>query len=253
MAQAKGSARSDTSTVSDTGSSRRAASTGTSRQGSGDGGNGGASIDLTKQGQEALDSVQGQASHLVDTAREQATERLATQKVRAAGTLGVMADALHSVGRQMRDQDEDMIGQYMDTAADQVDRLSTVLRDQDISQLIATTGKFARQQPGLFLAASFAIGFAGTRFLRSSTPAQSAWRGSSWDSSRRDWTGSEGRGRYSPGYSSSSMGGNPDFSDSASSAMGMGPAGPGATEPGDMVLGSEWSASVDYEPGPEGS
>jgi hypothetical protein len=253
MAQAKGSTRSDTSAASDTGSSRRASGASTSRQGSGAGGNGGASTDLAKQGQEALDHVQGQATHLVDTAREQATERLATQKDRAAGTLGAMADALHSVGRQMRDQDEDMIGQYMDTAADQVDRLSGVLRDQDISQLIATTGKFARQQPGLFLAASFAIGFAGTRFLRSSAPAQSAWQGSSWDSSRRDWTGGAGRGRYSPGYSSSSMGGSPDYGASASSTMGMGPAGPGGTEPGDMVLGSQWSAAVDNEPGPEGS
>jgi hypothetical protein len=253
MAQAKGSARSDTSTVSDTGSSRRVSGSGTSRQGSGNAANGGASTDLTAQGQEALDQVQGQAAHLVDTARDRATERLATQKDQVAGTLGVMADALHSVGRQMRDQDEDTIGQYMDTTADQVDRLSAVLREQDISQLIAATGKFARQQPGLFLAASFAIGFAGTRFLRSSAPTQSSWQRSGWDSSRRDWTGGASRGRYTPGYSSSSMGGSPDYVDSAPSAMGMGPAGPGTKQPGDMVLGSEWSARADYEPGSEGS
>jgi hypothetical protein len=253
MAQAKGSRQRDTSTVSDTGSSRRASGVGASRQGSGESGNGGASTDPTQQGQEALDRVQGQASHLVDTAREQATDRIATQKDRVAGTLGVMADALHSVGRQMREQDEDTIGQYMDTAADQVNRVSAVLRDQDISQLIAATSKFARQQPGLFLAASFAIGFAGTRFLRSSASSQSAWQGSGWDPSRRDWTKGASRGRYSPGFSTSSMGGSPDYGASASSAMGMGPAGTGATERGDMVLGSEWPARVDYEPGPEGS
>jgi hypothetical protein len=112
--------------------------------------------------------AQEQAGKLVDIAREQATTQLATQKTRAASSLGSLAMALHDVSRQMRDQDDATLVTYVETAAGQIDRLAGMLNEQDVEQLLQTTEQFARRQPALFLASAFALGFVGARFLRSS-------------------------------------------------------------------------------------
>jgi hypothetical protein len=59
-----------------------------------------------------------------------------------------------------------------------------MLNEQDIGQLIGTVQQFARRQPMLFLAAAFAVGFVGTRFLKSASPSAGGQHGSasSWSS-----------------------------------------------------------------------
>jgi hypothetical protein len=108
---------------------------------------------------------------LVDTARQQATSQISTQQQRLAGTLNTVATALHDASREMRNQDEGPIADYVDTAASQVDQFATMLREQDLEQLMNTTAQFARRQPVLFLGAAFALGFAATRFIKSSAPS----------------------------------------------------------------------------------
>ena len=71
----------------------------------------------------------------------------------------------------MRKQDEGPIAEYVDTAASQVEQFANMLREQDLEQLMNTTAQFARRQPALFLGAAFALGFAATRFIKSSAPS----------------------------------------------------------------------------------
>lgn len=118
--------------------------------------------------QETLSQVQDEAGKLVGAAREQAMAQLSTQKGRAASNLGSLATALHDASSEMRKQDDAMVAGYVDSAAGQLDRVAGMLRDQDIDEILAATGRFARREPALFLAAAFALGFAGARFLRSS-------------------------------------------------------------------------------------
>jgi hypothetical protein len=136
----------------------------------GSGGSGQGPVDV----KEAVGQVQAQASEMVGLVREQATTQISSQKERAASSLGALAGTLHEASHQARSQDETaMIADYVDMAASQVERLATTLQEQDIEQLLATTERFARKQPALFLAAAFGLGFAAARFLRSSQPGQS--------------------------------------------------------------------------------
>src|SRR5918997_3276582 len=128
-------------------------------------GSSGAGGGISGQGTEIIGQAQDQAMKLVDTARQQATSQIGTQQQRIAGTLTTVASALHDASREMRNQDEGPIADYVDTAATQVEQFATMLRDQDLEQLMATTAQFARRQPALFLGAAFALGFAATRFL----------------------------------------------------------------------------------------
>src|SRR5215207_5306688 len=134
-----------------------------------DSGSGGAS--MSGQGTEIIGQAQDQAMKLVDTARQQATSQLGTQQQRLAGTLTTVATALHQASREMRNQDEGPIADYVDSAASQVEQFANTLREQNLEQLMNTTAQFARRQPALFLGAAFALGFAATRFIKSSTPS----------------------------------------------------------------------------------
>lgn len=126
---------------------------------------------MSDQGTEIIGQAQEQAMQLVDTARQQATSQIGVQQQRIAGTLTTVATALHDASRELRTQDEAPIAAYVDTAASQVEHFATMLRDQDLEQLMNATAQFARRQPALFLGAAFALGFAATRFLKSSAPS----------------------------------------------------------------------------------
>jgi len=214
-----------------------------------------------------LGQAQAQAQNLVNTAREQATSQLMSQKSRAATALSSVAIALQAAGREMRNQDNGPLADYVDSAASQVDQFATALNDQDIYQLLKTTEQFARRQPALFLAATFALGFAGTRFLKSSSPAtgrMSQGNGYWQSQDRSDWQSSDSYGS-SGGYGSSGS-----YGSTSTSSTGTGRAGSGSSTSGSYgsasgsgdetrIAGSvgsksnsEWQSNTGLNSGPEG-
>src|SRR5215213_9172913 len=169
MAQSRESTGSEQSRSGASGSSGSGSSAERAGSGSGGASSGGAS--MGGQGTEIIGQAQDQAMKLVDTARQQATSQIGMQQQRVAGTLNTVATALHDASREMRNQDETAIAEYVDTAASQVEQFAAMLREQDLEQLMATTAQFARRQPALFLGAAFVLGFAATRFIKSSSPS----------------------------------------------------------------------------------
>lgn len=207
--------------------------------------------DLKAQSQDVVGQAQEQAQNLVNTAREQATSQLTTQKERAADSLTTIVTALQAASQEVRNQDGGPMADYIDTAASQVDQIATALRDQDISQLLKTTEQFARRQPALFLAAAFALGFAGTRFLKSSSGASgrmSQGNGYRQSQGRSDWqsSGSYGSGgSYGSRSSSSTTGGRYGSGlESGNESAFTGSVG--------SKSNSEWQARSGYNAGPEG-
>ncbi len=206
---------------------------------------------LTEQGKEAAGQIQEQAGRLVDLAREQVSTRLVAQKDRAAGGADSLALVLQQVAQQFRQQDQGTVAQYVDSAAGQVEQLADTLREQDIDQLVTTVGRYARRQPAPFLAATFALGFLGTRFFKSSQPHQetgsqglygypssAAWAdrfetGSSatggYGSTGYGSTG-YGSGGYASGTASGSVGGDLDYGSSSLPTSGAGLTGTDLTE-----------------------
>src|SRR5215213_10218050 len=167
----------------------------TERTGSGSGG-----ASMSGQGTEISGQAQDQAMKLVDTARQQATSQLGTQQQRLAGTLTTVATALHQASREMRNQDEGPIADYVDSAANQVEQFANTLREQALEQVITTTTQFARRQPALFLGAAFALGFAATRFIKSSTPSGSGQFGLGVSGLWYERPDGYGSSSYSSGY-----------------------------------------------------
>ena len=130
---------------------------------------------------------------LVERVRERATAQLENQKGRATDGMGSVAQAVRQSTRQLRDQQHDTIAQYVEKAADQLDRFSTRLREKNISELVDDVQRFARQQPALFIGAAFAAGLCGARFLKSSSET------GQYGAMRRYDTAGPGTPRYSGG------------------------------------------------------
>jgi hypothetical protein len=203
---------------------------------------------MSDQAAEVLGQVQHQAASIIGMANQQASTQLVAQQERAAATLGSVATALHEAGKQLRQQEDAApLAGYVDAAADRVEQLSTMLREQDINQIIDATAQFARRQPVVFLAGAFALGFLGTRFLKSSTPSTGRSSGNvSYGDSNSGYTWPGAQGGY--GYSGAGQSGGMRASSAVESSRQdrlTGSAGAGAA--------SDWSSPHSAAPGAEGS
>jgi hypothetical protein len=110
----------------------------------------------------------GTQSGIMDRVRERATAQLSTHKDRATDGLGSVSQAVRQSTKHLRDNKQDAIAQYVEKAADQIDRFSTQLKNRDVNELVNEVQRFARRQPALFVGSAFAIGVIGARFLKSS-------------------------------------------------------------------------------------
>lgn len=115
---------------------------------------------------QALGEARTRAESVVDERKSQAAERLQG-----------IAGALRETGNTLHGRQEDVFADYANAAADQVEKFSGYLRDQNVSTLLRDIEGFARRQPELFLAGTLAAGFMLGRFFKSSgsNQAQSQW------------------------------------------------------------------------------
>ena len=138
------------------------------------------STNVSEAVQETVGQARQAASNLTEQAKQKVTEgvgeakrqaksTLDEQKSRAADQLGGIAGALRQTGDQLQEQDNAMVAQYAQGAADQIERFSNYLQTADVSELWRETQNLARRQPELFVAGALAGGFLLARFLKSSS------------------------------------------------------------------------------------
>ena len=155
---------------------------------------------------EAKDQVKNAAGQ----ARDHVQELVGQQKDQAANKLGSLAGALREAANKLNEGEESGdFGRYADQAAQQVDKLSTYLRDNDLRGFVRDTENFARRRPDLFLGTTFLAGLMVARFLKaSSTPQTTGYDG--YD--RQDWqryprtTGGTTYGTGASAYGSTGVG-----------------------------------------------
>lgn len=131
-------------------------------------------------GSSAVTSQSGASStsndSIVGRVRDRATEQLNTQKNKATEGLGSVAHAVRDTTQRLRQENHDTVAQYVEQAADQIERFSSRLKDKDVGELMNDAQRLARRQPALFVGGAFAVGLLGARFLKSSSPDDSAER-----------------------------------------------------------------------------
>ncbi len=132
-------------------------------------------VEKSGRKQEAQATVQQSAEHMKEEARsaaeaqrERAMRMASEQKERAIGKVSALADALRASGEQLRQKHEGQMASYIDRASERLNSYADMLRDRDMRDMLREARQMARRNPSLFLGGAFALGFALTRFLKSS-------------------------------------------------------------------------------------
>lgn len=105
---------------------------------------------------------------VMNRVKETASAQLSSQKNRATDGLGSIASAVRESSRPLRENKQDVIAEYVEKAADQLEQFSTRLRERDINELVNDAQQFARRRPAMFIGGAFLVGVAAARFLKSS-------------------------------------------------------------------------------------
>jgi hypothetical protein len=116
---------------------------------------------------------------IIDRVKSRAAAQLTTQKDRATDGMGSVANAVRRSTQELRDQHHETVAEYVERAADQLDRFSSRLKSKDVGELMRDAQDLARRQPMLFIGSALVLGFAGARFLKSSSPdrrEQGSWK-----------------------------------------------------------------------------
>ena len=178
------------------------------------------------------DELSRDASQLKDTAGQRIEQEADTRKGQAAQIAGSASSALGKAASELEQDDNapDWLGSAMRQAAGSIDRLAGEIDGRSVNQLGQQLTSFARSNPGTFLAASAAAGFAAARVLRAGVEHRHHTQDSSGSS--------EAGGRYAASTKPSSAatssvvstgtGVGPNNGMSTSSTTGASPAGLGA-------------------------
>jgi len=161
-----------------------------------------------EQAKGLANEAKDQVKQVAGQARDHVQELVGQQKDQAANKLGSLAGALREAANKLNEGEESGdFGRYADQAAQQVDKLSTYLRDNDLSGFVRDTENFARRRPDLFLGTTFLAGLMLARFLKASSPSQGtrsgydggAWTGYPQTTGRSSYAGqSANRTSYTP-------------------------------------------------------
>lgn len=127
---------------------------------------------VVDQAKDTAGQVVGQAQQktgqLMDAVKQQASARLSGQVDRTSEGLTGIAQAMSAVGRQLREQNQQLLAGYADQAAGQAKQAAGYLQGKDVEQLLTEAERFARQKPLVFVGGAFTLGLLAARFLRSS-------------------------------------------------------------------------------------
>ena len=168
-------------------------------QNQGDQGNPGVAQQAKDQAKNLAHEAKDQTVKVAEQARDHVQHLVGQQKDQAADRLGSLAGALREAGRKLNEGEQSGdFGRYADRAAEQVDRLSTYLRDNDLRGFVRDTENFARRRPEVFLGGALLAGLALARFLKASSPNRGfdGYEGGNWTGYPQSSTGRQPTGSY---------------------------------------------------------
>lgn len=108
------------------------------------------------------------ARDLKDKAQGQADDLAAGRKDAAAERVGGVARALADMASNLEERGQGTEARFTRQAADGLSQLARATQGKEVGDIVAAVEDFGRRQPALLLTGAVAVGFALSRFLKSS-------------------------------------------------------------------------------------
>lgn len=117
----------------------------------------------------ATEDAKAKARQAADQVKAQGRSHLEGYRDTAADELEKVAQSAKAAAQELEGQDRLGLSSYVSTMAQSMVRLSDDLRGKNVDELFQDMNRMARDNPGLFIAGSVALGFGLTRFARASS------------------------------------------------------------------------------------
>lgn len=104
--------------------------------------------------------------------REAAEGLFDEQMERLAAAAQSLAEALRRSAADFEREHRGVEARYASASAAEIDRLCSILREREVSEMLARAADFARARPALFLAGAVAAGFAVARIATLPAPTR---------------------------------------------------------------------------------
>lgn len=162
--------------------------------------------------QQIADDMKAKANQTSREMKDKGREQLEKQESRAADTVDKMADAARAAADELERENETTLSHYVSEIAEGIGGLSSNLRSKNTDDLIRDASRLARDNAGLFLLGSVAVGFGLARIAKANRPAgyenQDTWE---------DYYGQQRSRSYGTGQSGTSTGNTAQSSTGATS------------------------------------
>lgn len=117
----------------------------------------------------AAEDAKAKAREAAEQVKTQGKSQLEGYRETAADELEAVAQSAKAAAEAMEGQDRLGLSTYVSSMAQSMVKLSDDLRGKSVDQLFQDVNRLARDNPGLFIAGSVALGFGLTRFARASS------------------------------------------------------------------------------------
>jgi hypothetical protein len=127
--------------------------------------------------QDHVHAIADEAGSLLNEAKAQGTEHYEQYRDTAADQLETLKQGAESAAEALQGNDTLGLSQYLGQLAGYLGTFAEQVRHQSAEELLQKGSRLAKDNPGLFIAGSVAIGFGLSRFLRASEHGHSASSG----------------------------------------------------------------------------
>ena len=131
---------------------------------------------IADEADKASDTIKKETAQLADeakdTTRKQAEKQFEKGQDAVASQVDTLSSAVDEAANALKEEDHPL-GHYTREIADSMSGLSEKISNSSIDELAHDTRKLARENPGLFMLGSIAIGVAASRFFKASADRDS--------------------------------------------------------------------------------
>jgi hypothetical protein len=122
---------------------------------------------VAEEAKEQVATLTDRAKHEVNAATDKARSIAADQKELLAEQVGGVADAMERAASDL-EASNGASAHYARMIANNAEKLSSTIRDNNVDDLLGMAQEFGRKQPALFIGAAALLGFAASRFVMAS-------------------------------------------------------------------------------------